>query len=108
MARKPQFGRVFRRKTKQPDGSRIEAGRWWIEYYANGKQIRESSKSIRYNDGLALLKKRQVELASGTFNVRSAERIIVAELLDDLKLDFEVNGKSVDWLRYVDGHLRPF
>jgi len=108
MTRKPQFGRVFRRKRKQTDGSRVEAGPWWIEFYANGKQVRESSKSFRYGDGLALLRKRQADLTNGKFNVRPAERITVAELLNDLKLDFEINGKSVDWLRYVDGHLRPF
>jgi len=108
MARKPQFGRVFRRRTQQAGGPRVEAGPWWIEYYANGKQVRESSKSFRYKDAFELLKKRQLALASGTFNARSAERVTVAELLDDLKLDFEINGKSVDWLRYVDGHLRPF
>jgi integrase len=108
MARQTQFGRVFKRKTQQPNGPRSESGPWWIEYYANGKQFRESSKSFRYNDGVALLKKRHVELANGTLNTRASERITVADLLDDLKLDFEINRKSSEWLGYVDGHLRPF
>jgi len=108
MSRKPQFGRIFRPKKKQPDGTQKELGVWHIEYYANGRQVRESSKSERYADAQAMLRKRQAELHGGTYAGSLAERITVGELLDDLKLDFEINGKSVAWLRYVDGHLRPF
>jgi integrase len=108
MPRRPQFGRVFRRRRKLPDGSRVEAGPWWIEYYAHGVQVRESSKSERYKDAELLLKNRHLELMGGTFSGPVAAKVTVAELLDDLKLDFEINGKSVAWLGYVDGHLRPF
>jgi integrase len=38
--------------------------------------------------------------------VRS-EKVTVAALLDELLADYEVNGKSVEWARYVDKHLRP-
>ena len=107
MSRKPQFGRIFRRKKKQPDGSHKELHVWHIEYYANGRQVRETSKSVHYSDAQALLRKRQAELHGGTHAGSLAERITVGQLLDDLKLDFEINQKSVEWLRYVDGHLRP-
>ncbi|MFL6352276.1 MAG: tyrosine-type recombinase/integrase [Bryobacteraceae bacterium] len=108
MSRKPQFGRIFKRKKKNSDGSVIELGPWWIEFYRNGVQERESSKSERYVDAQALLKLRHAEIVNGTFGGLAAERVTVARLLDDLKLDFEVNGKSVEWLAFVDKHLRPF
>jgi integrase len=35
------------------------------------------------------------------------DKIKTAKLLDLLLADYELNGKSVEWARYVDGHLRP-
>lgn len=107
MPRTPQFGRIYRRTKKQPNGTRKELGIWWIEYYVNGRQVR-SSKSERYEEARNLLRKRQSELHGGAYAGSLPDRVTVAELLDDLKLDFEVNQKSVEWLNYVDGHLRPF
>ena len=54
------------------------------------------------------MRQRLQEIDRGTYAGPVAERITVAELLDDLIADFEVNAKSVEWVRYVDGHLRPF
>jgi hypothetical protein len=108
MARGPRFGRIYRRTKKQPDGSRKELAVWWIEYYVNGRQVRESSKSDRYERARALLRKRHAELDGGSYAGSTPDRTTIAELLDDLKLDFEVNEKSAAWLKYVDGHLRPF
>jgi len=108
MPRGPQFGRIYRSTKKQPDGTRKQLGIWWIEYYVNARQVRESSKSDRYEDARMLLRKRHAELHGGTYSGSLQDRVTAAELLDDLKLDFEVNEKSVEWLKYVDGHLRPF
>src|SRR5579862_8256099 len=109
MAKKPQFGRIFRRKWKKPDGTIVELPTWWIEFYNNnGRQVRESSESHKYRKAEQLLKTRNSEAHTGTLAGPTARRVKVAELLDDLKRDFEVNGKSVAWLGFVDGHLRPF
>jgi len=106
---KPQFGRIFRRRGRRPDGAAVEYGPWWIEYYdPNGKQQRESSHSLRSRNAERLLRKRQMEITAGTFTGHYAEQVRVAELLDDLLSDYEINQKSLTWAKYVDGHLRPF
>ena len=58
MPRKPNFGRIYRPKKKRPDGSKAEIRIWWIEFYEDGRQIRESAKSRRSRDAEALLRQR--------------------------------------------------
>lgn len=107
--RKPQFGRIFKRRGHGPDGARVEYGPWWIEYYdGHGQQHRESSHSTRYTDAERLLRKRQAEITGGAFIGHRAEQVRVSHLLDDLLADYELNRKSLAWAKYVDGHLRPF
>jgi len=98
MSKKPRFGRIYQR-TKD--------GVWWIAYYdGRNKEYRESSKSTKYGDAERLLKTRHAQCLAG--RILSTDRTIVAELLDDLLADYETNGKSIKWARYVDLHLRPF
>ena len=103
MPRKPRFGRIFRRKYNGQ-----ESGPWWIEFYGNASvQQRESSKSKRYKDAERLLMQRLMEVEHGMYAGPAVERVTVGELLDDLIADFEINQKSVEWMNYVAGHLRP-
>lgn len=108
MPRKPRFGSIYRRKKKRDDGAFVELPTWWIQFRHQGKRVRESSESTRYADAERLLRQRMEEVSTGKYAGPQAERVTVAELLDDLITDFEDNGKSVEWLRYVDGHWRPF
>ena len=108
MPRKPRFGRIYHPKKKRPDGTRTEIRTWWVAYYVNGSQTRESSKSQKYKDAENLLRRRIAELETGVYAGPAAERVKVTELLDELIEDFENNDKSVTWVRYVVGHLRPF
>ncbi len=85
----------------------LESGPWWIEFYVNNRQIRESSKSTRYGDAERVLRQRVSEIETGLY-APQAKRVTVATLLDALLLDYETNEKSVSWAKYVDGHLRPF
>src|SRR5665213_4235147 len=104
MPRKPQFGSIY-----QPVKSGgVKTAVWWIRYYVNGVQQYESSKSKRYADAERLLKERQAEIQTGLYAGPVAEKIQIAELLDELIEDFEINNKSVEWVRHVDKHLRPF
>ena len=102
MPRKPRFGRIYRRKYNGQ-----ESPVWWIEFYANNRQIRESSKSTRYSDAERLLRQRVSEIETGLY-APQAKRVTVATLLNALLLDYETNEKSISWANYVDGHLRPF
>ncbi len=106
MPRKPRFGRIYHPKVKKLDGTRIEVKTWWLAYYVRGQQIRESAKSTKYTDAEALLRKRLAEIETDSYV--SPHRITVANLLDNLLYDYENNSKSIEWARYVDGHLRPF
>ena len=99
MERKPQFGSVFRRKKKQPDGTKVELCHWWIKYSAGGQIFRESSKSERYADAERLLKKRIGEVVTGTFHGLQMEKTTVEQLLDDVLLDYQTNGKAVRFAR---------
>jgi integrase len=105
--RRPQFGRIFKRKWKNPAGIAVELPIWWIEYYQSGVQRRESSKSEKYSDAEALLKRRQAEITTGTAPCISVDKVKVASLLDMLLADYELNQKSLGWAKYVDAHLRP-
>jgi integrase len=107
MPRKPQFGRIYRRSWKKPDGTTAELPTWWIEYYQGGVQRRESSESEKYSDAEALLKRRQGEMAMGTAPLVGSRKTKVADLLDILLADYELNQKSLEWAKYVDAHLRP-
>ena len=98
MASRPRMGSVYQR-----------GGRWWIQYRKNGRTFRESSKSDLKGDAENLLKNRVSQIVSGTFAGPSMERITIGELLDDLEMDYKVNGKS--WRDFAEPiirvHLRP-
>jgi integrase len=108
MARGPRFGRIFRRKWKRPDGTIGELPTFWIEFYENGKQRRESSGSEKRSKAEDLLRRRLGEISLGTLPSPSTQKVTTARLLDILLADYELNGKSLGWAKYVDGHLRPF
>jgi hypothetical protein len=94
--RKPQFGRIFRRTWKKPDGTITELPTWWVEYYQNGAQRRESSHSEKYSDAETLLKRRQAEITMGTAPRVGLDRVKASALLDLLLADYELNQKSLD------------
>jgi integrase len=103
MPRRPHTGRIFRRKWKGQ-----ELPTWWIQYYdQHGVQRRESSKSDKYTAAEDLLKQKQAAITMGTAPRFGVQKVKVSALLDLLLADYELNDKSLDWARYVDGHLRP-
>ncbi len=107
--KRPQFGSIFRRKKKLPDGTTIELGHWWIKFSAGGQVFRESSKSERYADAEKLLKKRIGEVVTGSFSGLAIEKVTVEELLDSVLLDYRTNGKAVRFASAsIEHHLRPY
>jgi integrase len=109
MKRKPQFGSIYKRKKKLPDGSVVELGHWWIKFSAGGQLFRESSKSEKYADAEKLLKKRIGEVGTGSFHGIALERITVEELLETVLVDYESNGKAIRFARNaIENHLRPY
>jgi hypothetical protein len=82
---------------------------WWVEYYFNGLQKRESSNSERESDAERLLKRRLGETGKGKLIGPTAEKITFEDLAKDLVTDYQINKKRS--LRSVDlsvRHLRKF
>jgi hypothetical protein len=74
-------GRVFRR-----------GGRWWIAYYHEGREIRESSRSENEQAAFRLLKDRLAAIYVGTFIGPQQARIPVGELLETLRAEMEARN----------------
>lgn len=98
MARKPQFGSIYRRgKT------------WWIKYYRDGKPYYESSESVKQTDAQRLLDQRRAEIFAGTHLEGRTRKLVMNELLDELVRNYKINGKDHSWCeRVTRKHLRPF
>lgn len=75
-------GRIFKRGTV-----------WWIAYNRGGQEFRESSESEKPSAAKKLLRERQGEIHSGKFVGPIQERVLLAELLDDLERDYKLNGR---------------
>jgi integrase len=106
------FGRIFkpRYKRKSDDGSRqlYENPIWWIAYYHNGKEYRESSNSREEKEAIKLLKRRVQDLGRGIVGTKE-ERVTFEQLVEDLKNDYKVNGKrSLDNVELSIRHLKEF
>jgi integrase len=108
MPRKPRWGTIYRRKKRLLDGQTKELGPWWIQYRADGKRVRESSKSARYADAENLLRRRLREIDDGTYAGPATEKVTVHELIDDVLTDYETNDRFVERALYSAGHIRPF
>lgn len=107
--RKPTFGSIYQRKKKLPDGTVVTLSHWWIKYRKNGQVFRESSGSEEFAKAERLLKIRAGEIAAGRFQGLNPERTTTDELIDDVLLDYRVNGKAVRFAASaINNHLRPY
>lgn len=67
---------------------------WWVRYYHNGQECNESSRSEKEADAKKLLKKRQGEIALGRFAGPKSDKIMLAELAQDLLTDYQIRGRK--------------
>lgn len=81
-------GRIFKRT-----GSNL----WWISYCHQGKELRETSKSVEYRDAQKLLKRRLQEIGAEHLGLQPfvphQDRITVGDLLDQLEHDYKIRSK---------------
>jgi integrase len=68
-------------------------GRWWIQYGCRGEDRRESSKSTRRKDAVALLRRRLEEMSSGRLVGPDAEKVTLTDLKSMVLTDYDVNGR---------------
>jgi integrase len=92
--RKRGEGRIWRR-----------GGIWWIQYYAHGSQIRESSHCTRWEAANRLLAKRRAEIDADMFVDPAAQRLRYEQMRDALYADYQANNRR--WLR-TDQEGKPY
>jgi integrase len=83
------------------DGRIFQRGRtWWIQFYVDGRQQRESAKTADREKAEKCLRNRLKEVhaheldASRPFVTHRDKRRTIADLMDALKTDFEIRGKN--------------
>jgi integrase len=72
----------------------------WVEYWRRGGQHRESTGQRGRAGRRAaerLLKKRWQEIGRGRFVGTSEARVLLTDLLDAVKVDYELNGRRSGW-----------
>jgi integrase len=93
------MGRLYKQK---------DSKYWWLDYYRNGRRIRESSGTIKKTVAQAMLKDREGQIARGEPLSIRVQRIAVDELIDDVLRDYEVNDKDIDRARLSANKLKAF
>lgn len=83
--------------------------KWWIKWHRQGRAFYESSESESYEDAKNLLRLREGDVARGVPITPAVTRVLTDELLADVVIDYEVNGrKSIGGLRRrIKLHLTP-
>jgi hypothetical protein len=83
------------------DGRIFQRGpTWWVAFYVEGKEQRESAKTAEPKEAEKYLRGRLKEVhaheldASRPFVTRHEKLRTIAELMDALKIDFEIRGKN--------------
>src|ERR1039457_1396270 len=98
-------------KTRRPKLASIYArGRTYrIKYYKSGLSFRESSHSDSYDEAERLLKQRNGEIVTGKFAGLGPERVRMADLFDDLLVDYRINRRNsiVQLTSRLKKHLIP-
>jgi integrase len=104
------MGSIYRRRYKTADGTIKESPTIWLKYYRDGKPLRESSGTSKEGEAKRLLRLREGDCARGVPISPKVGRVKVSELLTDVLIDYQVNGKRS--LRDIESklrlHLLPF
>jgi integrase len=103
------MGMLYRRKERDPvTGALIERGPWWMKYYDEGKPIYQSTGKLEKREATLTLRKAEAKVAQGQREAPILHRIKFDDLVEDLKLDYELKGPKT-WSRREEHleHLRP-
>ena len=105
-----KLGSIYQRTKKQPDGTVRTLPIWWIKYRKDGQVFRESSGSEKHADAERLLRRRLGEIVTGKFAGLRPERVLMAELFEDVAEDYrDCERRTLDDLNTrLKNHLIPF
>lgn len=82
---------------------------WWIEFWHNNRQYRESSKSEKKSDAEKLLRQRIGEMGLGKLPVQDVEKMTFKDLALLLITDYTRNQRrSIEWAKRRIRHLSGF
>lgn len=101
------MGYIYRKKRKLPDGTIKEDRIWWLKFYDNGKEIRQSSQTHDYNAAKRKLKELEGKIAEG--KPLPNNRLLFGELLDDVIRDYQSRRrKSMSTtVQRIEKNVRP-
>ncbi len=103
------MGRVFQPMYKTRRGTGKRASTWWIAYYHNGREERESSGSTNKGQARQLLRDRLAASTMGTLLTGQAQRLRFEDLTDKLYQDYRRNSRrSLDRVERAVTHLDGF
>ena len=86
------MGMLYRRKQRNAAGALVEAGPWWMKYYAHGRPIYESTGTVEKREANAMLKKAEHKVLEGHRVTSRTRRIKFDDLVTDLKDDYTLRG----------------
>ena len=82
---------------------------WWIKYYRNGKNYRESTKTSIKMVAEKILKRREGEIAQGKIPSVLFEKVTFDELAQDFLQHYRITGrKSLDRAERSVNHLNKY
>jgi integrase len=81
---------------------------YWIKYYQNGKPYYESSKSDKYADAARLLSKRLADITDGKQAGLRLDKVMLAELVQNLKDDYNLKGQKRPRTTYLEKFFDSF
>lgn len=103
-------GTIYQRTKIGPDGKKQILKTWWLDYYHEGKRVRESSDTTDRAEARRLLQHRLGQIAEGKFSGPAGDRITIEELAEDFLNEYRAN-KRATWREAsirVNKHILPF
>ena len=88
------MGSLYRRKSKQADGSYKELPTWWIKYRQHGRAMRESTGTTKETVARRILRAREGDVEHGIPITPKMGRITFNEAAADLLTDYRINSKK--------------
>ena len=80
------------------------------DYSVNGQRVRCSTGCRSEREAIAWLRARQSEIATGNYSGQKVEKVMIAELVQDVLGQHRIDGNKS--IRYEEGrwkrHLQPF
>lgn len=90
------MGYIYQPKLKTGAPCRV----WWVQYYVNGKRVKESTHSAKEADAKTLLKEREGRVARGEPVVARMDRVSYETCRADLEAHYRAN-KTRDLTEFV-------